>query len=74
MHKYQDELLEKFAATGTFDEEEITEFRRSTKPLIVRLSVYHTKLVQYNFNYLKEFFFFFLNMSSMAVLSIKFWV
>ncbi|PPD88081.1 hypothetical protein GOBAR_DD14982 [Gossypium barbadense] len=33
----KDELLETFAATGTFDEEEITEFRRSTKSLIVTL-------------------------------------
>ncbi|KAB2068233.1 hypothetical protein ES319_A08G017200v1 [Gossypium barbadense] len=33
----KDELLENFAATGTFDEEEITEFRRSTKSLIVTL-------------------------------------
>ena len=32
----QDALLEKFAATGTFDEEEITDFRRSIKSLIVR--------------------------------------
>lgn len=37
LHVYlQDALLEKFAATDTFDEEEITEFRRSFKSLIVR--------------------------------------
>lgn len=33
----KDALLEKFAATDTFDEEEITEFRRSFKSLIVYL-------------------------------------
>ncbi|KAK6235606.1 hypothetical protein SCA6_010943 [Theobroma cacao] len=33
----KDALLDKFAATGRFDEEEITDFRRSTKSLIVFL-------------------------------------
>ncbi|OMO78001.1 putative 1-acylglycerol-3-phosphate acyltransferase [Corchorus olitorius] len=41
----KDAILEKFAATGTFDEEEITDFRRSMKSLIVFLTAFFSVCV-----------------------------